>query len=258
MIPKKIHYVWLGNNSKNELVRSCINSWKKNLPDYQIIEWNEKNWDIEQNRFAFENYKAGKYAYTSDVIRLDVLKRFGGIYLDSDVLIHRSFNDLLDLHSFWGMMYDDAISTATIGTEPNNKFIDYLLEKYKKFDRQMILNKEIPDNNNGIISCAMLDYYPDFKLKNSRQKLPDQTVIFPKEYFEFPTYNKSINYGEHLFTKTWSEEEYSFIHNFLRKHLPNLIGKVAYGKIRSYRGAKRYEYVRKHEVKRNTEIRKEQ
>ena len=76
MIPKKVHYVWLGNNSKSELLKSCIDSWKRNLPDYQIIEWNEKNWDIEQNRFAFENYKAGKYAYTSDVIRLDVLKPF--------------------------------------------------------------------------------------------------------------------------------------------------------------------------------------
>lgn len=243
MIPKIIHYVWLGNGKESEVAKRCIASWNSYLPEYKIIKWNENNWDLTQNRFAYENYMAGKYAYASDVIRLDVLNKYGGIYLDSDVMINKSFNELLDQKSFWGMMYNDALSTAVIGSESNNKFIQYLLELYGDFTRQMIIDKKIPNNNNGIISKAFIDYYSEFMLSNKKQLLSDGTVIFPKEYFEFPTYKANINYSEHLFTKTWSDEEYSVVHNLIRKYLPNIIGNVAYGKIRSYRGEKRYRYL---------------
>ena len=69
MIPKKIHYVWLGKGEKNERIKKCIESWKKYLPDYEIIEWNEDNFDIQSNKFVREAYAAKKWAYVSDYIR---------------------------------------------------------------------------------------------------------------------------------------------------------------------------------------------
>lgn len=249
MIPKVIHYVWLGKKEKPEKIKNAMVTWQKVLGQdgYKIIEWNERNWDISQSRFASENYKAGKYAYVSDVIRLDVLYRYGGIYLDTDMLVKKNFDPFLNKKAFWGMMYDDAISTNIIGTEEKNNFIKYILDKYQNYTRDMIVKGELSDNNNMIISKDFIDYYPEFKLKNIIQELHDGTYVFPKEYFSFPTYNLKIDYAEHLFTKTWSNEKYSRIHYLTRDFVELFFGKIALGKVQSYRGAKRYVELKKYE-----------
>ena len=84
MIPKKIHYVWFGNE-KNKLMKRCIDSWKK--LNYEVYEWNEKTYDINKNDFVKEAYKKQNWAFLSDYIRLDVLYNLGGIYIDTDVLL---------------------------------------------------------------------------------------------------------------------------------------------------------------------------
>lgn len=78
MIPKKIHYCWFGGNPKPELIEKCIASWRKYCPDWEIIEWNESNLDIERFHYAREAYDAGKWAFVSDIARLDVLRKVGG------------------------------------------------------------------------------------------------------------------------------------------------------------------------------------
>lgn len=85
MIPKKIHYCWFGGNPKSDLILTCIKSWKNFCPDYEIIEWNENNWDINYNQYTREAYQAKKWAFVSDVARLDIVYRYGGLYLDTDV-----------------------------------------------------------------------------------------------------------------------------------------------------------------------------
>ena len=92
MIPKIIHYCWFGRNEKPLEVKKCINSWKKILPDYQIVEWNEENFDISNNLYAEEAYRDRKYAFVSDVARVYALINLGGIYLDTDVEVYRSFD----------------------------------------------------------------------------------------------------------------------------------------------------------------------
>ena len=82
MIPKKIHYFWFGGNEKPKNVQKCINSWKKYCPDYEIIEWNETNFDIHCMPFVEQAYEAKKYAFVSDVARLMVVYEYGGIYMD--------------------------------------------------------------------------------------------------------------------------------------------------------------------------------
>ncbi len=100
MIPKKIHYCWFGRNPKNTLIRKCMDSWKKHLPDYEIIEWNEDNFDVQSVRYVREAYEAKKWAFVSDYVRLWALKEYGGIYLDTDVEVFKGFDRFLE-HGFF-------------------------------------------------------------------------------------------------------------------------------------------------------------
>ena len=256
MIPKKIHYVWLGDADKPTQVVKCINSWKRYLPDYEIIEWNQHNWDLNQNKFALAAFNEKKFAYASDVIRLDVLNRFGGIYLDSDIMVNKSFDELLDRHAFWGFMYDNAISTAVIASEPNNDFITRLLDKYAKLDFSGIADGTVEVTNNALITKELINYYPDFTLGNHQLSLSDGTAIFPKEYFEFPSYDQKTNFSNHLLLKSWGNEPISVFRKLVRVLLPVIIGPVNFGKIRSTRGKKRFvayeEYEKKQRNYKNT------
>ena len=101
-IPKIIHYVWVGNNEKPKDIKRCMETWKKHLKDYEIIEWNEKNFDIDSNKFVKEAYEARKWAYVSDYIRAYAIYNYGGIYLDTDVLVVESLDSLLDNRAFVG------------------------------------------------------------------------------------------------------------------------------------------------------------
>ena len=96
-IPKIIHYCWFGGGPISAESQKCMESWKKYCPDYKIIEWNEQNFDISQNRYAQQAYEAKKYAFVSDYVRLAVLYEYGGIYLDTDVELVRPLDELLEL-----------------------------------------------------------------------------------------------------------------------------------------------------------------
>ena len=95
MIPKKIHYVWVGHNPKSPLIKECLTTWKKKLPDYEIIEWNESNFDMHENRYLEEAYQAKKWAFVSDYIRARAIYEQGGIYLDTDVRVLKKLDPLL-------------------------------------------------------------------------------------------------------------------------------------------------------------------
>ena len=92
-IPKIIHYCWFGKKEKPEIVKKCINSWTDKLKEYEIIEWNEDNFEMNSNRFITEAYRLGKYAFVSDYVRLYALYEYGGIYLDTDVEIYKEFSE---------------------------------------------------------------------------------------------------------------------------------------------------------------------
>lgn len=102
MIPKKIHYFWVGGNPKPESVLFCIESWKRYCPDYEIIEWNESNYDFSKNRYMQQAYEAKKWGFVPDYARLDVIYQYGGIYLDTDVEAIRSFDSVLHNKAFFG------------------------------------------------------------------------------------------------------------------------------------------------------------
>ncbi len=102
MIPKKIHYCWFGGKPLNQLGEKCLASWKKYFPDYEIIEWNESNFDINCCQYVKEAYEAKKWAFVSDYARFKILYEHGGIYFDTDVEVIKPFNDILVNGNFMG------------------------------------------------------------------------------------------------------------------------------------------------------------
>ena len=132
MIPKTIHYCWFGKNPLPESAIKCINSWRKFCPDYEIIEHNEDNYDINKYAYAKEAYDAKKWAFVSDIARLDILYHNGGIYLDTDVELLKPIDDLLDCDGF--MSFEDKKQVASglgMAAAPHSPIIKLLLDEYE-------------------------------------------------------------------------------------------------------------------------------
>lgn len=137
MIPRKIHFIWLGGGNLDKQSLICINSAKRILPNYQIVIWTEKKLDLEkianENRFLRECLKRKLWAFVSDYLRLYVLYHYGGIYLDTDVQIIKPFSkEMLSKSFFAGLEDRDFVGTGIIGAEKKSQIIQRLLEFYEK------------------------------------------------------------------------------------------------------------------------------
>ena len=111
---KIIHYCWFGGSEKPPIVKKCIDSWKEYFPDFEIMEWNEQNFDIHNNRYVEEAYQSKKYAFVSDVARFYALEKFGGLYFDTDVEVIKDFAPLLDQEAFAGFETDEYINPGLV------------------------------------------------------------------------------------------------------------------------------------------------
>lgn len=118
MIPKVIHYCWFGGNPLPELALKCIESWKKYLPDYEIKEWKEDNFDVNIIPYTAEAYKAKKYAFVSDYARFWILYNYGGLYFDTDVEIIKNMDDIIERGPFMGCEKDSQEQGATLSVAP--------------------------------------------------------------------------------------------------------------------------------------------
>ena len=179
MIEKKIHYIWLGKNKKDRVSQICINSWKSILEEYDIIEWNEDNLPIDEiaanNLFFACCMKYKLWAFMSDYLRLWILYREGGIYMDTDVQVIKPFDNLLNHNMFLGYEMNDYIGTGIIGADKNNPFIKKLLDFYSEkiwnvnyYNNPIIFNNVLKENPNlndyGIIlNRKVLSPYDPFK-----------------------------------------------------------------------------------------------
>ncbi|NSB32870.1 hypothetical protein BCD93_003828 [Clostridium saccharoperbutylacetonicum] len=197
MINKIIHYCWFGKGEKSELVKNCIKSWKYHLPDYEIIEWNEENYNINNNVYTKEAYKHKKWAFVSDYVRLYALYNHGGIYLDTDVEITKSLDSFLKYPAFMGFHNKDTLLTAVIGSKIQSSFIKELLSLYdnKHFVSNGKMDMQI--NNELITKCFVNNY--NLNLNNKNQILKEEIYIFSQAYFskaEQGYENYSIHHGE--------------------------------------------------------------
>ena len=168
MIQKKIHYIWLGRNAKDRASQICINSWKSKLPDYEIIEWNEDNLPLDtiakNNRFFASCMKNKLWAFMSDYLRLWILYHEGGIYMDTDVQVIKSFDDLLSNPMFLGYEMNDYIGTGIIGAEKNNTLLKELLDFYSEkiwevdyYNNPMIFSNVLNEKADLSKFCVILD-----------------------------------------------------------------------------------------------------
>lgn len=202
MINKKIHYVWLGKGKKNEKIKACIDSWKKILPDYEIKEWNEDNFDINYNDFTKQSYEKKQYAFTSDVIRLYALSHEGGIYMDTDVMVYKPLDEFLNDEAFTGFEDYNYPVTATMGAEKGNPIIKMMLDYYDCIDFKTypIWTDYIKyeETSTCIYSNILGMLGIDRKLKDSTQHIKHFTV-YPQSYF----FTKDEGYTYHSFNGSW-------------------------------------------------------
>lgn len=182
MIPKKIHYCWFGRGPKPTLVLKCIESWKKYLSDYEIIEWNEENFNVNSNLYVMQAYRARKFAFVSDYVRLYALYNEGGIYFDTDVEVRKNLDEFLTLDGFTGFEDENWTVTATMASEPNNMVINRLLRYYD--NRRFGINGryDLTTNTNSITHIFKQEY--GIRLDGTKQQLKGTNfIIYPKDYF---------------------------------------------------------------------------
>lgn len=179
MIPKKIHYCWFGRGEKNKLVNKCIASWKQYCPDYEIIEWNEDNFDVYANDYLKYCYENKKWAYLSDLARLIIVYEQGGVYFDTDVELIRNPDSLLQYSAFYCFENDNNVATGLgFGAEANNDTVKAMADQYKGISR---------DENGGFLlqSCpklnteALLPYGLEL---NGKKQLINNVMILSTEY----------------------------------------------------------------------------
>lgn len=130
MIPKKIHYCWFGGNPLPPLAQKCIASWKKYCPDYEIKEWNETNFDVNALPYTREAFEARKWAFITDVVRLQALVSEGGIYMDTDVEVLKPLDSLLQYEAVSGFESMTQIATGLMACRDSQPFFKELLEEY--------------------------------------------------------------------------------------------------------------------------------
>lgn len=180
MIPKKIHYCWFGGNPLPEMAVHCIESWKKYCPDYEIIEWNETNFDLNCCAYVKEAYEAKKWAFVSDVARLYALVTQGGIYMDTDVEVLKPLDDILEYEAVSGFEGIDRIPTGLMACEAGQPLFTELLQDYN--DAHFVRADGSYDTTTNVtrITNTCLKY--GLVLNNTKQTVGGFT-LFPKDYF---------------------------------------------------------------------------
>lgn len=180
MIPKMIHYCWFGRGEKPKLAQKCIASWRKHCPGYEIVEWNEDNFDFSVHPYAQFCYVQKKWAFLSDYIRLVVVEQHGGVYFDTDVELLKNIDDLLVSEAFYGFENNSHVNTGQgFGTEAHHLTIQAMLEQYRRLQ---------PDEQGSyhIIGCPILNTQALLPLGlelNGQKQTVAGAEIYPTEYF---------------------------------------------------------------------------
>lgn len=224
MIPKKIHYCWFGRGKMPELALKCIASWKKHLPDYEIKEWNEDNFDMEAYPYVKEAYQTRKFAFITDVVRLYALYTEGGVYMDTDVEVLKSLDPFLHHVAFSGFENDTSVPTGIMASEKGGKWAKENLSYYD--NRHFILPDGSMDLTTNVttITSLMLPY--GLKCNNTYQDFPGLITFYPKDFFCPKSYlDGEIHLTEntvviHHFAGSWQNKK-----QHLFKFVASVIGK---------------------------------
>ncbi|MEK3881798.1 glycosyltransferase [Paenibacillus sp. PL2-23] len=208
-IPRIIHYCWFGRGEKPKLMVNCIKSWSRHLPDYELMEWNEDNFDISCSRYVSEAYAARKFAFVSDYVRLHALYHHGGIYMDTDVEVLRSLNPLLQHEAFTGFEDEQFLQSGTMGAMPQHPWIAMLLKDYEGRAFKRLDGTYDTTTNTAVIS--RLCESEGLVLNGQQQMLSSGVMFYPRQYFSPYDY---INGGNYITSESYT------IHHFAQSWLP--------------------------------------
>lgn len=223
MIPKTIHYCWFGRAPKPKLAERCIASWRKYCPDYELIEWNEDNFDVNMNGYTRMCYEQKKYAFLSDYVRLLVVAEHGGIYFDTDVELIKPLENLMSHEAFFGFETPEYVASGLgFGSVPHGTAIELMLSEYD----------ELLDGEHGVKGCPRLNTSALLKLglkQDGTYQNLSGTIILPSDYlnpYESNTgrLNKTENtVSVHWYSASWMSRK-QLIRQKITRPLHRLFG----------------------------------
>ena len=221
-IPKVIHYCWFGRGPKPQSVLDCIASWHKFMPDYQVKEWNEDNFDVSMTKYVEEAYRAGSYAHVSDVARFWILYNFGGVYFDTDIELLRSIDDIVSQGPFMGLEAAPEAKKRTVnpglgiaapaGHPFYKKFLDF-------YDKRHFIRMD--GKSTGTVTKAMSMLMEGLHFTPTHCEnvfLIDDISIYPSEYFCPYNYYTGVlektdrTRSIHRYDSTWLDTNTSRLH----------------------------------------------
>lgn len=238
MIPKIIHFCWLSRDEYPDKIKMCLESWKKKLPDYEIKLWNAQNFDVNCSNWTRNAFEKKQYAFVSDYVRFFALYNYGGIYLDSDIEVKKSFDDLLDKKFFFGYEYEGLPEAAVVGAEKGLDWIKQCLDWYP--------NHEFVKENgtlNRVVAPLIMQY--GFEKDTNFSLIDDGEIknvfggtIYPYDYFSSKdSFTGEIidtqnTYSVHHFNCGWLKTKgITVVKKKIHKLLIHIFGKLNYNKI---------------------------
>lgn len=242
MIPKIIHYCWFGGAEKTPLIQRCLETWRKIMPDYEIKEWNESNFDINSVPYVREAFEARKWAFMADYVRLYAMYTEGGIYMDTDVKVMRKFDTFLKYSFFTcqeshpDIMPKDAITeeghrnpnfdfvrgiglcSAVMGAEKGNFFLKDCLDKYNSMHFEVDKQEDLIIVN---IIAVLLEKYGYKYILDNNQILPGNIAVFKPSVFAGISTLTPESFAMHLYNGSWVENNSCLKHK-LRNQFPDV------------------------------------
>lgn len=205
-IPKNIIYVWVGDNPKPQKVLDCIETWKKYMPEneWNYIEINDNTFDISENKYCQDAYNEKKWAFVSDYLRLKALYNYGGIYMDTDVIVYQPLDKFLCHDFFTGFEQPHYPVTATMGAIKGNKLVKEMLDVYENKTFQTHENWHEYETNTMIMSDIIGKYFDRNKVEYQEK---DNMAIYPRETFCWhDEFNENV-YTKHLMFGSWGANQ---------------------------------------------------
>lgn len=246
MIPKIIHYCWFGGNPLPDLAKKCIDSWKKFCPDYEIIEWNELNYDVTKCAYLKEAYHAKKWAFVSDYARFDILYNYGGLYFDTDVELIESIEDIVSEGPFMGCEptnlqkekygVGSIASGLGIGSPAHLSFYKEILTSY---ETDHFILKDGSYNLKTVVH-RVSEIIGDFDYSKNEIQVVKGIRIYPADYFcPLDYYTGELNITSntrsiHHYTASWHDKKEKYYYEIEKKFRKKYGEKLGYRIYRFY------------------------
>lgn len=235
MIPKKVHYCWFGYGEKSDLIKKCIESWYQYLPDWEIIEWNEGNFDFSKSNYSYEAYKQKKWAFVADYARFDILNEYGGVYLDTDVELLRPIpSEMLEQEAFTGFQSNRRVNPGLVfGSVKGQLGLKKILDVYQCWKFETIRGVKTPN----VLDAFNEAFLSDGLVLDDSYQIVDGIAIYPSEVFccyDFETLTLDIKpetVSVHHFAASWLPKRQKIKQSCIR-FLVKVLGPKRYKKIK--------------------------